>query len=99
LIIGLAMHKLQQLEEADMVTKVQKWGNSQGIRLSSKLLQEAHLTVGDEVDVTVQQGRIIVIPSKRIRGRYRLEDLVAQMPEDYEPHEENWGTPVGREVS
>ncbi len=81
-----------------MLTKVQKWGNSQGIRVPLRVMQEANLAVGDEVDVTVQQGRIIVVPSERIRGKYRLEDLVAQMPEDYEPHEEDWGAPVGREV-
>ena len=63
-----------------------------------RLMQEANIAIGDEVDVTVQQGRIVVIPSERIRGRYRLEDLVARMPEDYEPSEEDWGAPVGREV-
>ena len=81
-----------------MVTKVQKWGNSQGIRVSLRLMEEANIAVGDEVDVTVQEERIIVTPSERIRGRYRLADLVARMPEDYEPSEEDWGAPVGREV-
>jgi antitoxin MazE len=81
-----------------MVTKVQKWGNSQGIRFPLRLMQEANIAIGDEVDVTVEQGRIIVVPSERIRGRYRLEDLVARMPEGYEPSEEGWGAPVGREV-
>lgn len=61
-------------------------------------MQEANLAIGDEVNVTVEQGRIIVVPSERIRGRYRLEDLVARMPEDYEPSQEDWGAPVGREV-
>jgi antitoxin MazE len=78
-----------------MTTKVQKWGNGQEIRFPLKLMQEANIAVGDEVDVTVQQGRIIVMPSERIRGKYRLEDLVARMPEDYEPSEENWGPPGG----
>lgn len=80
-----------------MLTKVQKWGNSQGVRVPLKLLEEARLTVGDEVDVTVQEGTIVISPSQRIRGRYRLEDLLAQMPEDYQPAEEDWGRPVGRE--
>ena len=80
-----------------MTTKVQKWGNSQGIRFSLKLLEEAHIAVGDEVDVTVEGGRIVVAPSERVRGRYRLEDLLARMPEDYESKEEDWGAPRGRE--
>lgn len=81
-----------------MLTKVQRWGNSQGIRFSLRVLEEASIAVGDEVDVTVQAGRIVVTPSDRIRGRYRLEDLVARMPAEYEPLEEDWGPPVGREA-
>ena len=80
-----------------MVTKVQKWGNSQGMRFPLQILQEANIAVGDEVDVTVQDGRIIVVPSIRIRGRYRLEELVSGMPEGYEAQEEDWGPKVGRE--
>lgn len=80
-----------------MLTKIQKWGNSQGVRIPLKLLEEVKIAVGDEVDVTVQEGKIVVSPSQRIRGRYRLEDLLAQMPDDYEPAEEDWGPPVGRE--
>jgi antitoxin MazE len=80
-----------------MLTKVQKWGNSQGIRVPLKLLDEIKIAVGDEVDVAVQEGRIVVSPSQRIRGKYRLEDLLAQMPKDYEPSEEDWGSPAGRE--
>ena len=81
-----------------MLTRVQKWGNSQGVRFPAKVLEEAKITVGDEVDITIERGRIIVEPSRRVRGRYRLEDLVARMPDGYEPHEEDWGEPVGREV-
>lgn len=80
-----------------MLTKIQKWGNSQGVRVPLKLLEEIKIAVGDEVDVAVQEGRIIVSPSQRIRGKYRLEDLLAQMPKDYEPIEEDWGAPAGRE--
>ena len=81
-----------------MVTRVQKWGNSQGVRIPLKVMEAAKIAVGDEVEVKVEGGRIMVLPSARIRGKYRLADLVAQMPEDYSPHEEDWGKPVGREV-
>jgi antitoxin MazE len=81
-----------------VLTKVQKWGNSQGVRVPLRLLEEAKIALGDEVDVLVEEGRLVISPSQRIRGRYRLEDLVARMPSDYEPVEEDWGQPVGREV-
>ena len=81
-----------------MLTRIQKWGNSQGVRFPAKVLEEAKVAVGDEVDITVEGGRIVVVPSQRVRGRYRLEELVARVPEDYEPGEEDWGDPTSREV-
>lgn len=81
-----------------MHTRIQKWGNSQGLRLAKNVLEDARLGVGDEVDVAVQDGIIVVAPTKRIRGRYHLEDLVAQIPADCHASEVNWGKPVGKET-
>jgi antitoxin MazE len=81
-----------------MLTEVQKWGNSQGFRFPLQLLREANIAVGDKVEVAVLEGRIVVTPSDRIRGRYRLEDLVARMPENYEAVEEAWGAALSREA-
>jgi len=81
-----------------MLTKIQKWGNSQGLRLAKNLLADAQLGVGDEVDISVKDGIMIVTPAKRIRGRYSLKDLVARIPENYQTVEVDWGEPVGKEV-
>ena len=81
-----------------MFTKIQKWGNSQGLRLAKNLLADAHLGVGDEVDIAVKKGIIIVTPARRTRGRHRLEDLVARIPENYQTGEVDWGKPVGKET-
>jgi len=81
-----------------MVGKVQCWGNSQGLRLSKQVLADANISVGDEVDVAVQDGRIVVTPLKRTRGKVSLRSLVARIPKDYRPQEIDWGEPTGREV-
>ncbi|MGD9016894.1 MAG: AbrB/MazE/SpoVT family DNA-binding domain-containing protein [Desulfobacterales bacterium] len=81
-----------------MLTKIQKWGNSHGIRLAKHLLEDAKLGVGDEVDVSVKDGIMIVKPTKRIRGHHNLKDLVSRIPENYEPGEVDWGEPVGKEI-
>ena len=81
-----------------MITKVQKWGNSQGLRLAKDLLDQVHIEVGDEVDVAVDDGVIVIAPVKRIRGGRRLEDLVSRIPAEYEPEEVDWGAPVGKEA-
>lgn len=81
-----------------MVTRVQKWGNSQGLRVAKSVLAKARIDVGDQVRVSVQDGRIIVEPVSRVRGGHDLRELVARMPEDYRVQEMDWGPPVGREV-
>lgn len=81
-----------------MVTKVQKWGNSQGLRLSKQLLEDAQIVVGDEVDVSVRDGVIVVAARKGLRGKHSLLDLVSQIPRHYQAKELDWGRPAGNEV-
>ena len=81
-----------------MVTKVQKWGNSQGLRIARQVLEDARIAVGDDVDVTARDGVIVIAPVRRVRGKQSLEKLVSRIPENYETGEMDWGKPVGREV-
>jgi antitoxin MazE len=81
-----------------MVTKIQKWGNSQGLRLAKHVLEEAHISVGDDVDVSTRDGVIVISPVKRIRGKCDLRELVSRIPGKYRAGEIDWGKPVGREV-
>jgi antitoxin MazE len=81
-----------------MVTKIQKWGNSQGLRLPKQVLEDARIAVGDDVDVTARDGMIVIAPARRIRGKHSLKELVSRIPADYEPQETDWGEPVGKEV-
>ena len=80
------------------LTTIQKWGNSQGLRLAKTILQEAELNVGDEVDISVKNGRIIIEPTTKVRGRYDLQELLSKMPKEYRVEELDWDGPVGKEV-
>ena len=81
-----------------MHTTIQKWGNSQGLRLAKGILQDVHLGVGDEVDVVVRDHQIVIAPAPRRRGKCRLEDLVAKIPAGYRAKAVDWGKPVGKEA-
>ncbi|HSW30857.1 MAG TPA: AbrB/MazE/SpoVT family DNA-binding domain-containing protein [Longimicrobiales bacterium] len=81
-----------------MVTKVQKWGNSQGVRLSKQMLAEVAIGVGDEVEVAVREGVLVVTPVRRVRGGHDLRELVRGIPKGHSAGELDWGPPVGREV-
>jgi antitoxin MazE len=81
-----------------MVTKIQRWGNSQGLRIAKRVLEDARLAVGDDVDVTTRDGLIVIAPTRRIRGRQSLKELVSRIPKAYKTKETDWGEPVGREA-
>lgn len=81
-----------------MLSKVQKWGNSQGIRIPKNLLENSHIKIGEEVTITEENGKIIIEPTYKIRGKYDIKDLISKMPNNYEVEEENWGAPSGSEA-
>ena len=81
-----------------MLVKVQKWGNSQGIRLSKDVLAEANILVGDALEIITTKEQLVIKPVRKIRGKYDLKDLVSKIPSNYKVQEENWGAPVGLEV-
>ena len=81
-----------------MVTRVQKWGNRQGLRIARSLLDEVGILVGDQVRVSIRDRRLVIEPAAAVRGRHDLRALVADMPDDYRVAEEDRGPPVGREV-
>jgi len=81
-----------------MPAKIQKWGNSQGLRITKALLSDAQINVGDEVNIAVKDGALIVTPAQRTRKKYNLKDLVAKIPEGYQAKETDWGKPAGKEV-
>ena len=85
-----------------MTTTLQAWGNSQGVRLPKVLLAELRLQTGACVDIELspKKDAIIVRPAKvtsKVRGRHRVEDLVAAIPKGYRTAEFSWGAD-GREV-
>jgi antitoxin MazE len=77
-----------------VVTKVQRWGNSQGLRLSKEVLEIANITVGDDVKVIAKEGKIVIEKPKK----FDLKEMVSRMPEDYKVEEVALGKPVGKEV-
>jgi antitoxin MazE len=76
-------------------TQVSRWGNSLGVRLPKWAAREAQLDDGDTVDVSVDNGAIVIRPS---RPRYSLDELVGRITPRNRHVESEWGTPVGHEV-
>lgn len=77
-----------------MTTTVQKWGNSQGIRLSKEILANADINCGDKVDIYVADD---VITIRKIKAK-KIDLLFENYNGDYVPTELSWGEPIGGEL-
>lgn len=80
-----------------MTSKVQKWGNSQGLRLSKQLLDQADIGVGDEVEIIVSDRQILVKKAAKPTPKYDIRELVRRIPKGYKVKEESFGPAVGKE--
>jgi antitoxin MazE len=58
-------------------TKIQKWGNSLGLRIPWSFAAEAQLEAGATVDLSVDNGRLLVRPL-RVR-EYSLKALLRRV--------------------
>ncbi len=76
-------------------TQLSKWGNSLGLRLPKSIAREVQLDAGDTVQVYVDNGAIVIRPS---RPRYSLDELVRRITPKNRHDESAWGRPVGDEV-
>jgi antitoxin MazE len=80
-----------------MLTKVQKWGNSRAVRIPKAIAEEAGLDFGHPVEMRLVNGEIRIKRTRK-RKRYDLDELLASVPDDFEPEEWDIGPPVGNEV-
>jgi antitoxin MazE len=76
-------------------TQLAKWRNSLGLRLPKSVALEAQLAEGDTVDVSVDNGAIVIRPA---RPRYTLDELVERITSRNRHRETDWSTPQGHEV-
>jgi antitoxin MazE len=79
-----------------MNTTIQKWGNSQGLRIAKEVLAEAKLDVGDTMEIEVKPK--VIILRKPARKKLSLAELVKKIPKGYKSKEYDWGKPMGKEV-
>ena len=62
------------IEGAVMRTRIQKWGNSLGLRIPKACATEAGVEAGSVVEVSVENGELVVKPCRQ--PRYRLDELL-----------------------
>jgi len=79
-----------------MTAKIAKWGNSQGFRVPKDIMENLNLNIGDNVEIKVEDNKLIIEAVKKNRPKYNLDELVSQVPKNYQGKEEFDNT-IGKE--
>ena len=77
-----------------MSAKIQKWGNSLGVRIPKSVIEKTNLHENSEIEIEHKNGTIIIFPAKK---QFSLDTLVNQITKD-NLHEEGTFAPEGNEV-
>ena len=80
-----------------MQVTIQKWGNSQGIRIPKAFLEALGMMENDLVELSRVNDNI-VISKVKTEKELTLDDIFTGYDEENAVEEFDWGAPVGREV-
>jgi antitoxin MazE len=73
-----------------------KWGNSLAVRIPKNVAEEARLSEGDDLSLTVEARGAVAI--RAVDRPKTLEELVAKITPENVHREQDWGKPVGAEI-
>ena len=82
-----------------MLTTIQKWGNSHGVRLPKNILDKLFLQENDQVEIIAENSYLIIKKAVRKRRAIKsIAELFANYSGNYKCEEWDTGKPVGKEV-
>ncbi len=80
-----------------MTTNIQKWGNSQGIRLPKSILDALNWSINEKIVIDMHEDHIVVKTAAPKKHK-SIEELFENYNDEYVPEEIDWGTPTGKEI-
>lgn len=81
-----------------MLQTLRRVGDSLVVTVPKDFIEQYHLKEGSQVELSLEEHRMtIAMPTRR---RYKLEDLLAEIPAGKLPKVEGWDEmpPVGKEI-
>ena len=78
-----------------MTTTIQKWGNSQGIRIPKVILDTVKWNENEEIIILVENEKLII---EKANNRKNIKELFKDYKGKYEPVDIDWGDSVGDEI-
>ncbi len=80
-----------------MTTTIQKWGNSQGIRIPKVILDTVNWEENEQIIISIEND-MLVMKKAESKKRKNIKELFKNYKGDYEPIDVDWGNPEGREI-
>lgn len=80
-----------------MQATIQKWGNSQGIRIPKAFLEALGMAENDIVELNRVEDNLVITKVKKEK-ELTLEEIFKDYKGEYRAEEFDWGSPAGREV-
>ena len=77
-----------------MSVRIQKWGNSLGVRIPKAVIEKVNLSENSEVEIESKNGTIVIFPAKK---EYSLDSLLEQITKNNLHTEEDFKS-EGNEV-
>jgi len=74
---------------------VKKWGNSASVRIPASIMEAAHVSLDEPVDIREENGRIVIEPIRPVQ--FDLEQLVAGITAENLHQEIDFGRSLGKE--
>lgn len=79
-----------------MTTTIQKWGNSQGIRIPKILLDTVNWSDNEEIMIVADNGKLVIEKAKN--KRKNIKELFENYKGEYKAEKIEWGKPQGDEI-
>jgi antitoxin MazE len=79
-----------------MRATVKKWGNSAAVRIPVGIMEAAHLSLDDPIDIREEGGRIVIEPIRT--NESDLAQLLAGITPENLHAEASFGAPTGKEL-
>ena len=78
-----------------MKATIQKWGNSLAIRIPKNITKDSRVSEGSNIDIMVENGKIILSPSPK---EYSLKELLKKVTNENIHSEISTGDYIGGEI-
>ena len=79
-----------------MEARLQKWGNSSGIRIPSNFLKSLNLKVNDKVELNYEEDKILI--TRPQKEKISLEERFANYKGENLAKEFSWDDAKGKEI-